>query len=315
MARALPAKDYRHPTLEGSTASRVGPELDLRDSIAQLLGSAPEGALRDAAEAAAVGVENGLGPAIAAAAGDSTGRAALPVALLQAAERADAAVHDLGGRGAHERAGEIEDNRVAALAAAWLRAGATELAAELGEAPLLRLVAALGRISHGYMREAEDLYDAGRTEERYFQAADGIRGGLGSFAAAAAAGTAAGIDEEEVEVLAIAGGRLAMAAGIRDEARALVPGLLPDRARAGEAIARGVYSLPVVYALADEPKLAGSLGGAISAEALGEIVSRVRGTGALTRCVAACRGLTEDAGPLAELAAEVCETCEQAEAA
>jgi heptaprenyl diphosphate synthase len=296
--------------VEGTTVSRLDGELDLRDSIAQLTESAPSAVLRDAATAAAAGVEGALGPLIVADAGEIGLPAALPVALLEAAERAEGVVHGLGGRGAHERVTGIEDNRAGALAAAWLRARATELSAELGEAALLRFVEALGQISDGHMREAEDLYDGGRPAERYLEATEAIRGSLGAFAAALAID--GGASENEVEELAAAGGRLATAARISDDVRAMVPELVPGGVLAGESLARGVYTLPAIYALEDDPKLASSLGGAIPPDALEEVVSRIRATGALSRCAVTCRRLTGDAGRLSELGTEIAEACEEA---
>jgi len=294
--------------VEGSTASGVDSELGIRDSIAQLVESAPAGVLRDAATAATMGVEDALGPLIVADAVEAAVPAALPVALLEAAERAEGAVCGLGGRAAHEAVAGIEDNRAAALAAAWLRARATELAAELGEALLLRLVEALGSISEGHMREAADLYDAGRTAERYFEATEAIRGGIGSFAAAAANADAS---EDEVEALAAAAGRIAVAARISDDVRAMVPELQPEGVPAGEPLTRGIYTLPVIYALEEDPKLANSLGGAIKPEALEALVWQIRAGGAHARCAVSCRRLVADAG-FSTLGEEIADACEEA---
>jgi geranylgeranyl pyrophosphate synthase len=297
--------------VERTTTSRVQPELGLRDAIAELIGGAPEGPLRDAAAAACAGVEDALGPLIAADAGDGGGRAALPAALLEGAERAEGTVSGLGDRAPHERMARIEDNRAAALAAAWLRARAVELASALGDAPLRSATEAVARIADGQMLEAEDLYDAGRTPERCIAALESTRGGLGSFAALSAA-MERGAAAQDAEALASIGSRIATAARISDDARSLVPELVPAPVRAGEAMTRGLYTLPVAYALEEDSTLAGSLAGAVRDDALAGLVEGVRATGALSRCAVTCRRLTRDAGPLSRLGDEIAEACEEA---
>ena len=290
--------------MERTTTSRVKGELGLRDAIAGVVTDAPEGGLRSAATAACAGVEDSIGPLIVADLGGGVEPAAVAAALLEAAERAEGAVHGLGGRAPHEPMLEVEDNRAAALAAAWLRARTLELATELGDDALLSAGEAQARIADGQMLEVEDLYDAGRAPERCLEAVELVRGGLGSFAAAAGANGGAAVAD--------AGARIATASRIGDDVRSLVPSLVPAPRRAGEALTRGLYTLPVAYALEEDPKLASSLGGAIQADALEELVERIRATGAISRCAVACRRLTGEAGPLSRLGDEIAEACEEA---
>lgn len=288
--------------MEGSTGSQIRPRIGLRDLIAQLKQPPPGGGLGEALGDATKGIEEALGPLLVAEVGEvgdadpaATERASLAASLLEAADRAQARVHGLGVHDQQDQApADTRDNRVDGLAGVWLRSRATELAAEIGDAALARQSRALDRMAKGWICEAEDLYDAGRTPERCIEAVEATRGSLCSLAAGLG-GIAAGLAQEDVETVASFGARLGTAAQICEDTVALVPALVPSPGRAGQAISRGVYSLPVAYSLEAEPKLAGSLGGAIKDEALDELVSRIRAAGGPARAAAQCRRLTSEA--------------------
>lgn len=179
------------------------------------------------------------------------------------------------------------------MAAGWLRSRAAELAAELGPEYLRQTSVALVKIAEGWMREARDLYDAGRTVDRYMAAVEGSRGALGVLAAALG-GRQAGLDREVVEHLGGAARGVANAARLRDDLLDLTPSNDPDRP-AGQSLAQGVYSLPVILSLERDPGLAGSLGGAIGPADLPPLVERIwNGAGPL-EAGAHCRSLTENA--------------------
>jgi hypothetical protein len=194
-------------------------------------------------------------------------RATELVAMLESAARADARVHGLV---AAEPLDRVRDNREAALAGAWLVAGSAELAAELGEQPLRLQSQAAARVARGWMIEAEDLYDAGRPVARAVEAASCLRGSLFGLGAALG-GWVRGAPGGELRALERAAAELGLAARIRDELAALSP----DHEQPGEALARGVYSVPVAFALEAEPELAASLGGALDAPELPGLAGRV----------------------------------------
>ncbi len=194
-------------------------------------------------------------------------RAAELVAMLESAARADAGVHGLAMA---ESLDAVRDNREAALAGAWLVASSAELAAKLGEQPLLLQSRAAARIARGLMIEAEDLYDAGRPVARAVEAASCLSGSLFGLGAALG-GWVRGASGGELRALERAAAELGLAARIRIELAALSP----DHEQPGAALARGVYSVPVAFALEAEPELAASLGGALDAAELPGLAGRV----------------------------------------
>jgi geranylgeranyl pyrophosphate synthase len=258
------------------------------------------GPVRDAIE----GTAWALGPELVAAAGEvgtplpRFPEAILAITLLEAAERAEGHLHSL----AKPANGGPYESRIWALAAGWLRSRAVELAAGLGSEYFQRTSVALAKIAEGWMREARDLYDAGRTVDRYMAAVEGTRGALGALAGALG-GRQSGLDGEVVGRLAGAARGLAIAARLRDDLLDLTPSEDPGRA-AGQSLAQGVYSLPVILSLERDPGLAGSLGGAIAPASLAPLVERIWNAAGPLEARARCRSLTENAlSALAEIEA------------
>jgi heptaprenyl diphosphate synthase len=251
-----------------------------------------------------------MGTVASGAEESTTAQAAGLVALLGASMRADASVHGLCATA--EPPVTDAGNAVAALAGAWLAAKANELSAELGDEPFERCSAAAARITRGWMIETEDLYDAGRPPARCLEATECLSGGIFELACGLG-GWAAGATAERRQALQRFGGELGVAIAIRDEYAAL--------SADGEALARGVYSLPVACALEADPSLASSLGGAIQPEALPELALRIGeagGQGTANHCTAhadraraAVSGL-DGTDSLAAVAAEVDAECKRA---
>jgi geranylgeranyl pyrophosphate synthase len=143
------------------------------------------------------------------------------------------------------------------------------------------------------MREARDLYDAGRTVDRYMAAVEATRGTLGGLAAALG-GRQAGLDREVVERLTGAARGVANGARLRDDLLDLTSS--NDTARpVGQSLTQGVYSLPVILSLERDPGLAGSLGGAIGPADLPPLLERIWNAAGPVEAGARCRSLTEDA--------------------
>ena len=249
------------------------------------------GPVRDAVELTA----GALGPKLVRGAAEvGTPLSGLPeamgaTALLEAAERAEGHVHSL----ADPADGRRYEARPWAMAAAWLRSRAAELAAGLGPDYLERTSAALAEIAAGWMREARDLYDAGRTADRYLAAVQGTRGALGALAAELG-GRQAGLDREVVGRLAGSARGLASAARLRDDLLEFTDSNEPGRPE-GQSLARGVYSLPVILSLERDPGLAKSLGGAIAPADLAPLVERIWSAAGPLEASARCRELTENA--------------------
>lgn len=317
-----------HLDPSASSAARVDlTATSLRDALLEIARQVPGEAMGEELLAAIEGAEDAPGPhlvvelsaALGADPGDAAAAAAA-LALLEAAQRLEGSVHGLTE--SHRDPGDDDGgNDAAALASAWARARSSELAAEIGPEAQLRHSRALADIADGWIREAEDLYDAGRTPERCIAAIGGTHGAAGSLAAALAA-LAAGLPEDRVDALASFGEAYAVAAKVCEDAAALVPALVASPGVAGSALARGVYSLPVAYALEEDASLARDLAGAVKEKDLDELIPRIREAGGIGRAAAYCRRRADEAvaaiedvpgtGDLAELAGEVARRCEEA---
>jgi Polyprenyl synthetase len=284
----MPAGDTRQGTLVDLTEI---PGVDL-----------PSGALREAVRAALRSAAGALGPELARATGavgdppPEFPKAVAATAMLEAAERAEGQVHSL----TKPVDGHRDETSLWATAAGWLRSGAAELAADLGEKQFELTSLALCEIAEGWMREARDLYDAGRTVDRYLAAVDGARGGLGALAASLGA-CQAGLEQELIRLLAGAARGLAIAARLRDDLLDLMPSEDPERP-AGAGLAGGTYTLPVILSIERDPGLASSLGGAIATADLVPLVERIRAAAGPFEANARCQELIRDAlSPVAEI--------------
>jgi hypothetical protein len=270
-----------------SPAGCAEPSDRLRKSVADLQDELPTERVRAAVGDSLVraGERIATGITIAVARGGESdperlATAGIVVQLLEAAEETEGWVHGLGGaiRGSQPPS---DHPPTAALAGAWLRARSAELVDSLGSEASHRHSLAQARIAEGWMHEAEDLYDTGRTRDRYWDAAQGTRGSMGELGAALG-GLAADQDAAQIEQLADFGGKLAMADKIRRDADALRTGPAADGPPAGEPITRGVYGLPVVLALEASPELATLLGGATPDDRLREVLERIATAGGLS---------------------------------
>lgn len=275
------------------------PRIEVRELVGEELAEAAlSGRLAAALADSTVGADAALAPQIALEAVPRVARrrsraVVTAVCLLEAADRAEASVHGLaetapqnagetngkaaGGRRFTPAGGSPEGDTAAGLAGAWLRSRSTELIAGVGAAPLREQARTLSRMAEGWRREAQDLYDTGRTPERCLETAEQRGGGLCALAACLDA-----ISEKEgdrVEPLRRFGAALGTAALIRDDAAALTA----TSAGVPNPLQRGVYTLPVAYALQANPKLASRIGGAIADDAVAGIVAEVIEAGGVER--------------------------------
>jgi len=301
----------------------VGPALD--DALERIVVEALGVGLGEAVRRATDGAQRRLSPLlvleVAVGGSSQSDDAALAMALLEAAERAEGGVHHLAAGPIPRTDEDRAHDQIAALAGAWLRARATELSAQLGDEALARCSAALLQIARGWMREASDLYDAARSPELCHEAAAGTRGSLGSLAAALG-GLAADCAEPDVNSLAEFGAKLGVAAKLADDVAELAVERGANGKVQGASLQSGVYTLPVILAVEADPGLRSSLGGAIQADALPELVVKIRATDGPARVASECRRLTDEAVAaidgleagerLAGRAARVADRCEEA---
>jgi hypothetical protein len=296
--------------VESSTGSALQPRIELRELAGEILGEADlSGRLAGALVDATRGVESALAPQIALEAVPRIDRrrsraVVAAICLLEAADRAEASVHGLA-EAAPEGAGETngkpagprftptggspQGDTAAGLAAAWLRARSAELAGGLGAAALREQAQASSRIAEGWRREAQNLYDAARSPERCLETVEQRGGALCALAAcldAIGEGRA-----ERIQPLHRFGAALGTAAMIRDDVAALTV----NPAGALHPLQRGVYSLPVAYAVEANPKLASRIGGAVAEDAVAGIVAEVVEAGGVERCGQEVARLADDA--------------------
>jgi heptaprenyl diphosphate synthase len=169
-------------------------------------------------------------------------------------------VHDDVMDEAAQRHGDASTNvRVgnvrAVLAGDYLLARALATACELGQAEGMLAAETFTGLCDGQARESEALFDTGRTEGDYYAAIKGKTGAL--FAASCRLGAmAAGLGERATTALTEYGLHLGMAYQLIDD---LLDFTSPSSALgkpAGHDITAGVFTLPVLHALREDPRLA-----------------------------------------------------------
>jgi geranylgeranyl diphosphate synthase type I len=243
-------------------------------------------------------------PALAAATNRATRAASDSLAATLAAEAAGAGASDAslreaihavemldGALGLHdellERRSGAENGSggpvAGALAGAWLLGRATDAIAGLGDEAAAMWGSAAAGLVRARILAFEDLYDAGRTPERYLTIAEMRSGGLLSLAArlgallcAAGAPRIAALDEY---------GR---ALGVAVEIRADVVGVREQDGPGGQRIGSGDYPLPLLYAIESEPQLARLLGRPLDGAGLVPVLDGVRTAGGVERAVEEC---------------------------
>ena len=140
----------------------------------------------------------------------------------------------------------------AAYAGGWLCARAVELVADTPYAQ--DAAEAACAICDGEMLEVRDVGNVARTPERYFEAIAGKTARLFSLAASIGA-KASQASEPVVSALTRYGHELGMAFQISDDILDVIAGEAEIGKPAGSDLRQGVYTLPVIYALEEDPSL------------------------------------------------------------
>lgn len=197
-----------------------------------------------------------------------------------------------------------EGNIRAVLAGDFLLARALATAGDLGPRESALGCATFVRLCEGQARESAALFDPSRTEEDYYEAITGKTAALLSAscrlgAMAADAGPAA------EEALAAYGRHLGLAYQIVDDLLDLTGTRLGKPV--GHDLVEGVFTLPVLHAVRERPRLAGrlsALGGDAGGGAVPEILAEVVASGGPEYARAAAAEQTRQAvGALAGAAA------------
>jgi len=173
-------------------------------------------------------------------------------------------------------------NLQAILAGDYLLARASEIAASLGTEVAGLLARTIGRLCEGQIRELQTTYDATRTVESYLASIEGKTASL--FATAARIGAiTAGLPRPHVDALTDFGLAFGMAFQIVDDVLDVTATDDQLGKPAGHDLIEGVYTLPVLRALAaggpDADVLRSLLGRPLSIEEMHEARAVVRGSG------------------------------------
>ncbi len=141
-------------------------------------------------------------------------------------------------------------NLVAIVAGDFLLARSAEIAASLGTEVAALLANTLGRLCQGQVSEVRSAYSLERTEQDYLAAIDGKTAALMATSCRIGAITA-GLPRHQVEALTTFGRCFGMVFQIRDDILDVIGTQSELGKPAGQDLAEGIYTLPVLRALAD----------------------------------------------------------------
>ena len=188
-------------------------------------------------------------------------------------------------------------NLTAILAGDFLLARASEIASSLGTEVAGLLAATIGSLCEGQVRELQRAYDTSRTEEAYFLAIAGKTAAL--FSTSCRIGALVGrLPRAEVDALTCFGQRFGMAFQIVDDVLDLVATEEDLGKPVGNDLVEGVYTLPVIRALAtpvEGAELAAMLGKPLQRPEVDKARGLVRDGTAVDEALDIARGFTEEA--------------------
>jgi len=185
-------------------------------------------------------------------------------------------------------------NLTAILAGDFLLARASELAAALGTEVAGLLAATIGRLCEGEGGELRAAYDVARTEAGYFSSIEGKTASL--FATACRIGAiVGGLPRDEIDALTQFGLAYGMAFQIVDDVLDVTATEAELGKPAGHDLVEGVYTLPVLRALASDDNLKGLLGRPIEGDELDTALTAVRSNGAVRGALETARAYAADA--------------------
>lgn len=141
-------------------------------------------------------------------------------------------------------------NLVAIVAGDYLLARSAAIAADLGTEIAGLLATTLGRLCQGQVAEVRSSFQTSRTEEDYFDAIAGKTAALMSCSCRIGA-IIGGADPAETAALTEYGRCLGMVFQLRDDVRDVIASDEDLGKPAGQDLAEGIYTLPVLLALRD----------------------------------------------------------------
>ena len=187
-------------------------------------------------------------------------------------------------------------NLVAILAGDFLLARASEIAASLGTEVAGLLATTIGRLCEGQVRELAQTFDVGRSEESYLTSIAGKTAALMATSCRIGAITA-GLSRPGVEAFTSYGERVGMVFQIVDDILDVVATDEQLGKPAGNDLVEGVYTLPVIRALASDSaaELRALLGGPLDRAGVDEARRIIRSNGAVSAALAVAQGYAVDA--------------------
>ena len=202
-------------------------------------------------------------------------------------------------------------NLVAIVAGDFLLARSAEIAAGLGTEIAGLLAATLGELCQGQVSEVHAAYQLGRSRDDYSRAIAGKTASLMSTSCRIGALTG-GLPRPQVDAFTTFGRCFGMVFQVRDDILDVVGSEAELGKPAGQDLAEGIYTLPVLLALADPvvgPELRPLLGQPLAQPERDKARSIVAGSGAIAGAAAVARHYADQAataalaGPSSELAA------------
>ncbi len=182
-----------------------------------------------------------------------------------------------------ESVNSVWGNLVAIVAGDFLLARSAEIAASLGQEVAALMANTLARLCEGQLVEIRFKFSTERTEADYFEAIAGKTSALMATSCRVGAITS-GRTPEEIESLTRFGSALGMVFQIRDDVLDVI-GTEKDLGKpVGQDLAEGIYTLPVLLALADEtsgPLLKRLLGGPLTPDQVEEARAVVSSSSAM----------------------------------
>lgn len=227
--------------------------------------------------------------------------AAFAVELLHLASLAHDDIVDAGTvrRGSPTATAKF-GRRASGLAGARIFARAVEVMASCGQAAIEQLGLTAQELCQGGMAEVRDLRYLQRSSEEYALASRKKTASL--FVSAATLGAElAGASQSTIEEVGSFGFEFGMAWQIWDDLEDLLVDWSVTGKRAGDDLQRGVYTLPVIFALEECPELRATLASdRRPADWYAAVKRQILGTGAVTRARQIAEQHADRAGGLVE---------------
>ena len=179
-------------------------------------------------------------------------------------------------------------NIVAILAGDFLLARASALAASLGADVAGLLADTIGELCRGQVLELQHLFDVGRTEEGYASAIEGKTASL--FAASCRiGGMVTGAAQPDLDALTRYGHHLGMCFQVVDDVLDITATDDALGKPSGQDLVEGVYTLPVIYALAGSDALRTLLAQPLDGDRLAEARQLATTNGAVDTALGVAR--------------------------